>query len=722
MNEMNYINVENPIYDSDKLQNKNQNQENLGDVEGKVPFLLQDFFQINKDDTNDLQKNNKQKDDKIKYSNSAKVSFNIQNKINTISENSKEKENKDNFIMINKTNYFDTTNSFNKLPPPEIVKPDNLIEPISLFLNDEKKTDAQIIIHNYTIKFVFDYRSEHNFYKAIHFSPKYFEFPIFYTLKQSFDPEIGTTISLKDYRSFKIKSKNDNIVKILNKLTKFNDDFNKYAYFYKQKQDSSGKKYKINGWEIYDPICEYLRQGVDFSKNKFCFSYLNTNYSICDTYPGILVVPSEYNNENLKKAASYRMKNRLPILSYFYTNYKPKIEKSKKCPKEIIKSYLYRAAQIKTGGIIFKNKNEEIEYVNKITNMEKNNKGFIIFDCRPLMNAKANTFLGAGVENIKNYNNCKELIFGCIENIHAVRKSLKNALLKVYYGKESITKGKIYFNIDNCNMKNFLSKFEDTKWLEYLSDLIIGSINIVNNLIKGINVICHCSDGWDRTSQICCLVQIIIDPYYRTIEGFIVLIEKDFISIGHQFAIRNGCDVRKEKKKERSPIFVQFLHAVYQIILQFPTAFEFRSNLLLFLCEEVYSNKYGTFLFNSEKEKLKYCAKDYTVSIWSDVYENISKYINILYKKVDGVLNVKGEMQYLSIWNDYFFQYDKVGGVEEGSMFTDKNQNYENIKCENEKDIIELLKIINDKGLSYLAENIGLYKLYKDRLSKENEK
>lgn len=49
------------------------------------------------------------------------------------------------------------------------------------------------------------------------------------------------------------------------------------------------------------------------------------------------------------------------------------------------------------------------------------------------------------------------------------------------------------------------------------------------------NVIVHCSDGWDRTSQMSALAQIMLDPYYRTIHGFCVLIEKDWISFGHMF-------------------------------------------------------------------------------------------------------------------------------------------------------------------------------------------
>lgn len=35
-----------------------------------------------------------------------------------------------------------------------------------------------------------------------------------------------------------------------------------------------------------------------------------------------------------------------------------------------------------------------------------------------------------------------------------------------------------------------------------------------------VNVLVHCSDGWDRTSQLTSLSQLMMDPYYRTMEGF----------------------------------------------------------------------------------------------------------------------------------------------------------------------------------------------------------
>lgn len=50
------------------------------------------------------------------------------------------------------------------------------------------------------------------------------------------------------------------------------------------------------------------------------------------------------------------------------------------------------------------------------------------------------------------------------------------------------------------------------------------------------SVLVHCSDGWDRTAQLTALAMIMLDPYYRTIIGFEVLIEKEWLSFGHKFA------------------------------------------------------------------------------------------------------------------------------------------------------------------------------------------
>ena len=40
--------------------------------------------------------------------------------------------------------------------------------------------------------------------------------------------------------------------------------------------------------------------------------------------------------------------------------------------------------------------------------------------------------------------------------------------------------------------------------------------------VEGASVLVHCSDGWDRTAQVCSLGSLLMDPYYRTIKGFMV--------------------------------------------------------------------------------------------------------------------------------------------------------------------------------------------------------
>lgn len=47
---------------------------------------------------------------------------------------------------------------------------------------------------------------------------------------------------------------------------------------------------------------------------------------------------------------------------------------------------------------------------------------------------------------------------------------------------------------------------------------------MAKTLQAGKNVVVHCSDGWDRTSQLAALAQLLLDPYFRTISGFMVLV------------------------------------------------------------------------------------------------------------------------------------------------------------------------------------------------------
>lgn len=105
-------------------------------------------------------------------------------------------------------------------------------------------------------------------------------------------------------------------------------------------------------------------------------------------------------------------------------------------------------------------------------------------------------------------------------------------------------------------------------------------------MINGDSVLVHCSDGWDRTAQLTSLAQLLLDPYYRTIMGFGILIEKEWCMFGHKFAQR--CNHQPGiRKNESSPVFLQWLDCVYQLIVQFPCSFEFNEGLLIFLADNV---------------------------------------------------------------------------------------------------------------------------------------
>ena len=100
----------------------------------------------------------------------------------------------------------------------------------------------------------------------------------------------------------------------------------------------------------------------------------------------------------------------------------------------------------------------------------------------------------------------------------------------------------------------------------------------------------HCSDGWDRTSQLASLAQLLLDPYYRTVAGFGALVEKDWCAFGYQFSKR-----RDAATDDHSPIFLQWLDCVWQALRQHPTRFEFNELFLLAVRDAVYAQWHSTF-------------------------------------------------------------------------------------------------------------------------------
>ncbi|XP_078077346.1 myotubularin-related protein 12 isoform X3 [Mustelus asterias] len=143
----------------------------------------------------------------------------------------------------------------------------------------------------------------------------------------------------------------------------------------------------------------------------------------------------------------------------------------------------------------------------------------------------------------------------------------------------------------------WLSVLENASWLEAIRQCLKKALDIVECLehhnASVVLVEENCSD-------LCCLisslVQVIIDPYFRTISGFQSLIQKEWVMGCHCFLDR--CNLLRNNDKE-APVFLLFLECVWQLLQQYPPAFEFTETYMTILSDSMYIPIFSTFLFNS---------------------------------------------------------------------------------------------------------------------------
>lgn len=352
---------------------------------------------------------------------------------------------------------------------------------------------------------------------------------------------------------------------------------------------------KPAGWNFFDLQSEYQRMRVP--SDRWSLTLLNKDYELCDTYPRYLYVPSSASTTVLLGSSRFRSKGRLPVLSYLHRN----------------KAAICRCSQPLSG--FSARCLEDEQMLNCVLRTNPDNSFMYVVDTRPRINAMANRATGKGYENENFYENIKFHFLG-IENIHVMRSSLVKLIETC--------------ELKSPSMSNFLGGLESSGWLRHIKSILETSWFIAQAVDeREISVVVHCSDGWDRTTQVCSLGSLFLDPYYRTIQGFQALIEKDWLAFGHKFSERCGHVVGDPK--EVSPVFTQFIDCIWQLTQQFPATFQFNERFLLTVHDHVQSCQFGTFIGNCEKDRVDLRLSERTFSLWGYMANHMNEYINPLY-------------------------------------------------------------------------------------------
>lgn len=333
------------------------------------------------------------------------------------------------------------------------------------------------------------------------------------------------------------------------------------------------------GPRSYDARREFQRMGIggkaaEGPGSAWRISEINQNYEYSKTYPSTLCVPRSVSDNLLKYGGVFRSKCRIPALTYLHSNggsitrsSQPMVGiQGKRNPQdERLVSAIFSShtplqqsppdtpnqrpanpSEDSSSSAVDRDvpglslSRSETALDEKFSERDStprervygSTRRNLIVDARPRVNAQANRATGGGIEDISNYpgpsGTTVEKVFLNIANIHKMRQSLDLVI-------------KSFANADYLEMKPNQEVLRKSGWLAHISNLLDGSEMVARVVgLGGSHVLVHCSDGWDRTAQVAALAALMLDPYYRSLEGFITLIQKDFMSFGHKFNHRHG--------------------------------------------------------------------------------------------------------------------------------------------------------------------------------------
>eukprot|EP00051_Salpingoeca_urceolata_P009884 m.120153 g.120153 ORF g.120153 m.120153 type:complete len:2012 (-) comp16492_c0_seq3:54-6089(-) len=211
----------------------------------------------------------------------------------------------------------------------------------------------------------------------------------------------------------------------------------------------------------------------------------------------------------------------------------------------------------------------------------------------------------------------------------------------------------LYTAVSKLEEDRLLSEIEQSGWLRQVAALLHWGTTVARMLLlPNATVVVSLDEGCDQTAQVVSLAQLLIDPYYRTLDGFRTLVKKEWLAFGHKFATRAGLRA-SSLAKEQAPVFLQFLDAVYQLLHQFPSSFEFTEHYLGTLAYHASSMRFGEFLHDSERERARFYREQSTRSLWAFLghcHHRGPQFFNFAYHPTQSALSPNTNVAALRVW------------------------------------------------------------------------
>ncbi|XP_030377965.1 myotubularin-related protein 10-B [Scaptodrosophila lebanonensis] len=157
----------------------------------------------------------------------------------------------------------------------------------------------------------------------------------------------------------------------------------------------------------------------------------------------------------------------------------------------------------------------------------------------------------------------------------------------------------------------YLALLDKTNWLLYVSYCLKYANTAASTLRSGTTCVLQESNGRDLCCVISSLTQLLLDPHFRTIDGFQSLVQKEWVALEHPFQRRlahvygtpGGSDQLLDS--EQSPVFLLFLDCVWQLLQQFPDEFEFSQTYLTSLWDACFMPIFDTFQFDTHAQRAR---------------------------------------------------------------------------------------------------------------------